>query len=102
MKKHRKVTALAMSSAMVLAALTGCAGGKDKDETTTAAEISTTAGQTTQAPTEGTQAPTEVSTEAPTEEPTEEPTKWAGPLTRLQDTTIEIVTEKKLQKQNGR
>ena len=95
MRKYRKVTALAMSSAMVLAALAGCAGGIGKDETTTAAEVYTTADQTTQAPTEGTKAPTEATTEKPTEAPTEAPTKWEGPITAFKDGTIEIVTGKK-------
>ena len=63
MKNQKGVTAFVLSSTMVLAALTGCAGAKDKDETTTAAEIGTTAEQTTAASTEAT-------TQAPTEAPT--------------------------------
>lgn len=71
MKKYRKITALAMSSAMVLAALAGCAGGKGKDETTTATQVDTTAEQTAAASTE---APTAAPTEAPTKATREEPT----------------------------
>ncbi len=52
MKNQKGVTAFVLSSTMVLAALTGCAGAKDKDVTTTAAEIGTTAEQTTAASTE--------------------------------------------------
>lgn len=96
MKKYRKVTALAMSSAMAIAALAGCAGGKDKDETTTAELANTTAEQTAAASTEAsTVAPTAKPTESTTEAPTEAPTKWGGPITEYKDRNIEVVTGKK-------
>ena len=91
MKKHRKVTALAMSSAMVLAALAGCAGGKDKDETTTAAQVDTTAEQTAAASTE---APTAAPTEAPTEEPTSEPDTTRAPGPDFKGRDVKIVSRR--------
>lgn len=91
MKNQKGVTAFVLSSTMVLAALTGCAGAKDKDETTTAAEISTTAGQTTAASTE---APTAAPTEEPTEEPTSEPDTTRAPGPDFKGRDVKIVSRR--------
>ena len=94
MKKQRRVIAIAMSSAMALTALAGCAGGTEKDETTQA----TTAEQTTQATeAETTPAQTEQVTTAPTETTTEAPTDRGIPGPYIIDTRRDVtfVTQRK-------
>ena len=101
MKKQSRISAITLTCAMAITALTGC-GGKEKDEPstvaqadTTAVQADTTAEQSAPSTTEGTKAPEEVPTETATETPTEEPTESAGPIVNFRDRSIEIVTGKK-------